>query len=255
MLWLPPEIPGITVALEIGTSMGWIAYYCPRERDSFVQLNNVQKTKDPFWLIFREPEGQFLSYIPQKLKLKACPVHCLLEMYNGCWKEWSFAENRIRNSLFFTNTKTTKFISFLSDFSPPKKKGNIMPSLKEACSTPTGVRGLGREASAVTVSDAAVCVPWGGFAVASRAGQRGVRGGGCGVCFPDHSEGLGLTLGSSRWETTVRLIGRVYSEVPFPSKPVGSLAGVCSRRFLPSSRWPYPWSPWITFAALSHRMF
>lgn len=47
-----------------------------------------------------------------------------------------------------------------------------MPSLKEACSTPTGVRGVGREASAVTVLDAAVCVPWGGFAVASRAGQR-----------------------------------------------------------------------------------
>jgi len=97
---------------------GCIAYYSPWERDSFVQLHNFQKTKDLFWLIFREPEGQFLSYIPQKLELKACPVHCLLEMYNGCWKEWSFAENRIRNSLFFTNTKTTKFVSFLSDFSP-----------------------------------------------------------------------------------------------------------------------------------------
>lgn len=99
--------------------MGWIAYYCPRGRDSFVQLHNVQKTKDPFWLIFREPEGQFLSYVPQKLRLKACPAHCSLEMCNGCWKEWSFAENRIRSSLFSTNTKTTKFISFLSDFFPP----------------------------------------------------------------------------------------------------------------------------------------
>lgn len=105
-----------------GIFMGWIAYCCPRESDSFVQLHNLQKTRNLLWLIFREPEGQFLSYIPQKLELKACPVHCLLEMYNSCWKEWSFAENRIRNSLFFTNTKTTKFISFLSHFPPPSQK-------------------------------------------------------------------------------------------------------------------------------------
>ncbi|CAM9443069.1 unnamed protein product [Rangifer tarandus platyrhynchus] len=126
--------------------------------DSFVHLHNFQKTKNLLWLIFREPEGQFLSYIPQKLELKACPVHCLLEMYNSCWKEWSFAENRIRNSLFFTNTKTTKFISFLSHSPPPprpKKKGNKMSSLKEACSPPTGVSvGMpgGREGSVCSES-------------------------------------------------------------------------------------------------------
>lgn len=82
--------------------------------------------------------GWFLSsYVPQKLELKTCPIHCLLsQVYDGCWKEWRFAENKIRNILFFTNTKTTKFISFLFDLFFPRKKDNKMSSLKETyCTT------------------------------------------------------------------------------------------------------------------------
>lgn len=47
MLWLPPEIPGITVALEIGTSMGWIATTVHGRETVLKQLHNVQKTKRP----------------------------------------------------------------------------------------------------------------------------------------------------------------------------------------------------------------
>lgn len=43
----------------------------------FVQVSNSQKTKNLFWLIFRELEGQFPSFcVPHKLELKACPIHC-----------------------------------------------------------------------------------------------------------------------------------------------------------------------------------
>lgn len=108
----------------------------------FVQVLNSQKTKNLFGLIFRELKGQFLSFcVPQKMEFKACPIHCLSEMCDGFWKEWSFAENKIRNSLFFKNTKTKKFINFLFDLfpPPPQKRGNKMSSLKEAYFTPTSV--------------------------------------------------------------------------------------------------------------------
>lgn len=88
-----------------------------------VQVYNSQKTKNLFWLIFRELEGQFLSCVPHKLELKTCPIPCLSEMCDGCWKEQSFAETKIRNSLFFTNTKTTKFINFLFDLFFSQKRG------------------------------------------------------------------------------------------------------------------------------------
>lgn len=63
-----------------------------------------------------------------------------------------------------------------------------MSSLKEACSPPTdvsvGMSGAGREVSAVRVLGLCPC---GGFAVASRAGQRGVRMGGiCSVLSWPH---------------------------------------------------------------------
>lgn len=62
-------------------------------------------------------------------------------MCDGYWKEWSFAGSKIRNGLFFTNTKTTKFINFLFDLFFSKKRGNKMSSLKEAYFTPTSVSG------------------------------------------------------------------------------------------------------------------
>lgn len=46
-----------------------------------------RRLKNLIWLIFRELEGQFLSCVPHKLELKACPIHCLSEMCDGCWKE------------------------------------------------------------------------------------------------------------------------------------------------------------------------
>lgn len=106
----------------------------------FIWVCNSQKTKNLFWLIFRELAGQcWAACVPQKHEFKACPVRCLfVRNVRCCGKEWSFAENKIRNSLFFTNTKTTKFINFLYCFFP-KKRGNKMSSLKEAYLTPTGV--------------------------------------------------------------------------------------------------------------------
>lgn len=56
-------------------------------------------------------------------------------------KNKSLTENKIRSSLFFTNTKTVEFIEFsLPDF-PPQKENNKMSSLKDAYCTPTYVGG------------------------------------------------------------------------------------------------------------------
>lgn len=56
-------------------------------------------------------------------------------------EKWNFAKNKVRNNLFFTNTKTIKFITFLFDLLFPKKKSDKMSSLKEAYCTPTSVSG------------------------------------------------------------------------------------------------------------------
>lgn len=57
-------------------------------------------------------------------------------------KNKSLTENKIRSSLFFTNTKTVEFIEFsLLDFFFPQKENNKMSSLKDAYCTPTYVSG------------------------------------------------------------------------------------------------------------------
>lgn len=105
---------GIRIFMECGLFINCLGRgsYC------FCTISYSQKTKNVFGLIFRALERQFLSFcVPQKLELNACPTRCVMsEIYDGCWKELSFSENKIRISLFFTNTKTTKFIIFPFDF-------------------------------------------------------------------------------------------------------------------------------------------